>query len=83
MRLFCFNHLRVVRGVLQTWLERHPQDFRDSPQCLQIISSYLSQDSRENPSQLLRLVKSLEEEGEQDCSPKGKTNLLIQNSYVS
>ncbi|XP_069803411.1 ral guanine nucleotide dissociation stimulator-like 3 isoform X1 [Dendropsophus ebraccatus] len=61
---------RVVRGVLQTWLERHPQDFRDSPQCLQLISSYLSQDCRENPSQLLRLVKSLEEEGEQDSSPK-------------
>ncbi|XP_056426376.1 ral guanine nucleotide dissociation stimulator-like 3 isoform X2 [Hyla sarda] len=61
---------RVVRGVLQTWIERHPQDFRDSSRCLQLISSYLSQDCRENPSQLLRLVKSLEEEGEHDSSPK-------------
>ncbi|XP_077326497.1 ral guanine nucleotide dissociation stimulator-like 3 isoform X3 [Lithobates pipiens] len=59
---------RVVRGLLQTWLERHPQDFRDSPQCLQLVSHYLSQDCRETPSQLLRLLKSLEEEGEQDPS---------------
>ncbi|XP_068130352.1 ral guanine nucleotide dissociation stimulator-like 3 isoform X2 [Hyperolius riggenbachi] len=59
---------RVIRGLLQTWLERHPQDFRYSPQCLQLISNYLSQDSRETPIQLLRIIKSLEEEEEQDPS---------------
>ncbi|KAM4038911.1 ral guanine nucleotide dissociation stimulator-like 3 isoform 2-T3 [Anomaloglossus baeobatrachus] len=66
---------RVVRGVLQTWLERHPQDFCDSPQCLRLISFYLTQDSRENHSQLLRLVKSLEEEGEDNSSPKDWTSI--------
>ncbi|XP_075062788.1 ral guanine nucleotide dissociation stimulator-like 3 isoform X1 [Mixophyes fleayi] len=61
---------RVVRGLLQTWLERHPQDFRDSPKCLQLISSYLNQDSREISSQLLRLLKCLEDEGMQDPTQK-------------
>ncbi|KAM8974283.1 ral guanine nucleotide dissociation stimulator-like 3 [Pelodytes ibericus] len=55
---------RVVRGILQTWLERYPQDFRDAPHCLHLISSYLSRDSRETP--LLRLVHGLKEEGAQD-----------------
>ncbi|XP_077118033.1 ral guanine nucleotide dissociation stimulator-like 3 isoform X1 [Ranitomeya variabilis] len=67
---------RVVRGVLQTWLERHPQDFCDSPQCVQLISSYLTHDSRENPSQLLRLVKSLEEEREDNSPPKDWTSII-------
>ncbi|KAM9312977.1 ral guanine nucleotide dissociation stimulator-like 3 [Gastrophryne carolinensis] len=66
---------RAVRGLLQTWLERHPQDFRDSPQCLQLISNYLNQESRETPSQLLRLLKSVEEEGEQDSTPNDWRNI--------
>ncbi|KAM4749553.1 ral guanine nucleotide dissociation stimulator-like 3 [Rhinophrynus dorsalis] len=52
---------RVVRCVLQTWMEKHPQDFRDSPHCLKLISSYLSRDKREPPGPLLRLLQSLEE----------------------
>ncbi|KAM4677482.1 ral guanine nucleotide dissociation stimulator-like 3 isoform 2-T2 [Discoglossus pictus] len=60
---------RVVRGLLQIWLEKHAQDFRDAPHCLHLISSYLTRDkegaSKETPGPLLRLVQSLRDEGEQ------------------
>ncbi|CAH2272968.1 ral guanine nucleotide dissociation stimulator-like 3 isoform X1 [Pelobates cultripes] len=59
---------RVIRGILQTWLETHPQDFLDTPQCLHLISSYLTHDSRETSNHLLHLVQSLEEEGKQDVT---------------
>ncbi|XP_075433961.1 LOW QUALITY PROTEIN: ral guanine nucleotide dissociation stimulator-like 3, partial [Ascaphus truei] len=61
---------RVVRGLLQTWLERHPQDFRDAPGCLRLISSYLSRDregtGRDPHSPLLHLLQSLGEEEEEE-----------------
>ncbi|XP_053320859.1 ral guanine nucleotide dissociation stimulator-like 3 isoform X2 [Spea bombifrons] len=65
---------RAIRGILQTWLERHPQDFRDAPDCLELISDYLSRDCRETPSPLVRLLQSLQEEGQQtqaqqECKP--------------
>ncbi|KAE8619939.1 hypothetical protein XENTR_v10010040 [Xenopus tropicalis] len=67
---------RVVRCLLQSWLEKHPQDFRDAPDCLQLISNYLSCDKREPPSPLLRLLQSLQEEMEESPTPMGsKVNL--------
>ncbi|KAG8441376.1 hypothetical protein GDO86_006928 [Hymenochirus boettgeri] len=52
---------RVVRCVLHTWLEKHPQDFQDSPHCLQIISSYLGCDKREAPNPFFALYKAWRE----------------------
>uniref|UniRef100_A0A8C5Q964 Ral guanine nucleotide dissociation stimulator like 3 n=1 Tax=Leptobrachium leishanense TaxID=445787 RepID=A0A8C5Q964_9ANUR len=46
-------------------MEMHPQDFRDAPQCLQLISSYLRPDSRETSTHLLRLVRSLADDEEE------------------
>ncbi|XP_053573829.1 ral guanine nucleotide dissociation stimulator-like 3 [Bombina bombina] len=63
---------RVVRGLLQTWLEKYPQDFRDEPHCLQMITSYLSRDKeggcRETPGPILRLIQSIKEDSEQSPS---------------